>query len=190
MLDNVSISDIPHHALRNLVGLVPQDTSLLNGSIAYNISIGKSGSTQEQIVEAAKAACLHDFVVTQTDGYATKVGERGLRLSGGERQRIAIARALLRHPRVLVLDEATSSLDPTTERRVCQRMRRALRNVTEVIIAHRLSAVVDVDEILVLDKGRIIERGTHTVLVRGDGLYADMWSAQQRVARGTIGQSP
>ena len=188
MLDNVSISDIPHHALRNLVGLVPQDTSLLNGSIAFNISIGRSGSTQEQIVEAAKAACLHDFVVTQTDGYATKVGERGLRLSGGERQRIAIARALLRHPRVLVLDEATSSLDPTTERRVCQRMRRALRNVTEVIIAHRLSTVVDVDEILVLDKGRIIERGTHTMLVRGDGLYADMWSAQQRVARGTIGQ--
>jgi ATP-binding cassette subfamily B protein len=170
------------------VGLVPQDTALFNGSIAFNISIGSPDSTQEQIVEAAKAACLHDFVVTQADGYATKVGERGLRLSGGERQRVAIARALLRRPRVLVLDEATSSLDPATERRVCQRMRDVLRNVTELTIAHRLSTVVDAYEILVLDKGRIIERGTHTRLLRDGGLYAAMWRAQLRVANGATDQ--
>lgn len=189
-LDSVSISDIPRRALRNLVGLVPQDTALLNGSIAFNICIGKPDSSHEQIVEAAKAACLHDFVVTQPDGYETKVGERGLRLSGGERQRIAIARALLRRPRVLVFDEATSSLDPLTERRVCRRTRDVLRNVTEVIIAHRLSTVVEVDEILVLDKGRIIERGTHTRLVNDHGLYAAMWRTQQRAADVSTGQLP
>jgi ATP-binding cassette subfamily B protein len=157
---------------------VPQDTVLFNGSIAFNIAIGKPQSSDEEVIAAAKVACLHDFVISLADGYATKVGERGLRLSGGERQRVAIARALLRHPRILVLDEATSSLDHATESRVCERIRNFLQNVTEVVIAHRLSTVVGVDEILVLDKGKIIERGAHNRLVHDHGHYAAMWRAQ------------
>jgi ATP-binding cassette subfamily B protein len=166
-------------SVRQAIGIVPQDTVLFNDSVAYNIAYGLTGSTQAQIEVAAKAARIHDFIASTPQGYATSVGERGLKLSGGEKQRVAIARTLLKNPPVLVFDEATSALDSANERAIQAELASAAQNKTTLVIAHRLSTVVDAHEILVMEAGKIIERGTHAQLLACDGSYAQMWALQQ-----------
>ena len=166
-------------SVRQAIGIVPQDTVLFNDSVAYNIAYGLTGSTQAQIEAAAKAARIHDFIASTPQGYATSVGERGLKLSGGEKQRVAIARTLLKNPPVLVFDEATSALDSANERAIQAELASAAQNKTTLVIAHRLSTVVDAQEILVMEAGKIIERGTHAQLLASDGSYAQMWALQQ-----------
>jgi ATP-binding cassette, subfamily B, heavy metal transporter len=158
---------------------VPQDTVLFNDTVAYNIAYGKPGSSSAQVTEAACAARIHDFIASTPKGYATMVGERGLKLSGGEKQRVAIARTLLKNPPILIFDEATSALDTTNERAIQAELQGVAANKTTLVIAHRLSTVVDAHEILVLDAGRIIERGTHPALLAQQGRYAAMWALQQ-----------
>jgi len=166
-------------SVRQAIGIVPQDTVLFNDSVAYNIAYGLTGSTQAQIEVAAKAARIHDFIASTPQGYATSVGERGLKLSGGEKQRVAIARTLLKNPPVLVFDEATSALDSANERAIQAELASAAQNKTTLVIAHRLSTVVDAHEILVMEAGKIIERGTHAQLLARGGSYAQMWALQQ-----------
>ena len=166
-------------SVRQAIGIVPQDTVLFNDSVAYNIAYGLTGSTQAQIEVAAKAARIHDFIASTPQGYATSVGERGLKLSGGEKQRVAIARTLLKNPPVLVFDEATSALDSANERAIQAELASAAQNKTTLVIAHRLSTVVDAHEILVMEAGKIMERGTHAQLLACDGSYAQMWALQQ-----------
>jgi len=170
---------VTQDSLRRHIGIVPQDTVLFNDSILYNIAYGNPRASQEQIVQAARAASIHDFVASLPDGYRTQVGERGLKLSGGEKQRVAIARTLLKNPPVLILDEATSALDTRTERAIQEKLNQIARNRTTLIIAHRLSTIVDADEIIVLDRGRILERGGHRELLLQGGRYAQMWRLQQ-----------
>jgi ATP-binding cassette subfamily B protein len=170
---------VTQDSLRRHIGIVPQDTVLFNDSILYNIAYGNPRASQEQIVQAARAASIHDFVASLPDGYRTQVGERGLKLSGGEKQRVAIARTLLKNPPVLILDEATSALDTRTERAIQEELNQIARNRTTLIIAHRLSTIVDADEIIVLDRGRILERGGHRELLLQGGRYAQMWRLQQ-----------
>jgi ATP-binding cassette subfamily B protein len=158
---------------------VPQDTVLFNDTIRYNIGYGLEGATDAQIEEAARAASIHDFIMELPEGYDTAVGERGLKLSGGEKQRVAIARTILKNPPILILDEATSALDTATEQGIQDSLRRLSRDRTVFTIAHRLSTVVDADEIIVLDHGRVIERGTHAELLAQGGTYADMWNRQE-----------
>ncbi|HEX5067215.1 MAG TPA: ABC transporter ATP-binding protein/permease [Myxococcota bacterium] len=179
-IQGIDARSLPLAVLRSAIGLVPQDTALLNESIAWNIGYGRPGAAQEDIVAAARAAGIHDFIASLPDGYATVVGERGARLSGGERQRIAIARVLLRNPPILVLDEATSALDARSERAVQAALEHAARGRTTLVIAHRLAAVTGADEILVLDRGRVVERGVHAALLARNGLYAQMWRMQQQ----------
>jgi ABC-type transport system involved in Fe-S cluster assembly fused permease/ATPase subunit len=157
---------------------VPQDTVLFNDTIRYNIAYGRPGASEAEIVAAAKLAQVHDFVERLPEGYQTMVGERGLKLSGGEKQRVAIARTILKDPRILVLDEATSALDTRTEQDIQAALRQVSANRTTLVIAHRLSTVVDADEIIVLQDGRIVERGDHAALTASDGLYAAMWRRQ------------
>jgi ATP-binding cassette subfamily B protein len=183
LLDGTPISDLSVCSLRETIATVPQDTVLFNDSIAYNISIGRSGSPAEDIQRAARMAHLHEFIAAQPDGYQTKVGERGIKLSGGEKQRVAIARAALKTPRIFVFDEATSSLDSKTEQKILCNIREVSREATTLIIAHRLSTVTEADEIVVLDRGRVLERGTHKALLRNDGAYAALWAAQQHCGR-------
>ena len=166
-------------SLRASIGIVPQDTVLFNDSIEYNIRYGRTGATRDEIFAAAQLAQIHDFVSTLPEGYQTPVGERGLKLSGGEKQRVAIARAVLKNPRILIFDEATSALDSKSEKAIQAELRQIARNRTTLTIAHRLSTVVDADEILVLDHGAIVERGTHGALLAADGVYARMWQLQQ-----------
>jgi ATP-binding cassette, subfamily B, heavy metal transporter len=166
-------------SLRASIGIVPQDTVLFNDTVEYNIAYGKPGSTPEQVKEAARAARIHDFISSTPKGYETMVGERGLKLSGGEKQRVAIARTLLKNPPILIFDEATSALDTTNERAIQAELQGVSKNKTTLVIAHRLSTVVDAHEILVLDAGRIIERGTHAQLLALEGRYAAMWALQQ-----------
>ena len=180
LLDGVSIGDLPLTRLRRAIAVVPQDTVLFNDTIGYNIAFGKAGSTQAEVEHAARLAHLHDFIISLPDGYETKVGERGVKLSGGEKQRVAIARAAIKRPRIYVFDEATSSLDSNTEREILRNLREISRFSTTVVIAHRLSTVVHADEIVVLDGGTIVERGTHASLVRQCGRYAALWEAQQQ----------
>lgn len=182
LLDGVSIADMPLSAVRGAIAVVPQDTVLFNDTIGYNIAFGKHGSTQEEIEDAARVAHLHDFVMSLPDGYETQVGERGVKLSGGEKQRLSIARAALKHPRIYVFDEATSSLDSRTERQILRNLREISSRHTTVVIAHRLSTVVHADEIVVLDHGVIAERGTHSSLLEQHGRYAELWCAQQCAA--------
>ena len=177
-IDGVDVRDMTQSSLRAAIGVVPQDTVLFNDTIAYNIAYGRPGATQEAIEHAARLAQVHDFVQRLPEGYATRVGERGLKLSGGEKQRVAIARTILKNPRILILDEATSALDTTTEREIELALRTVSANRTTLVIAHRLSTVVDADEILVLAEGRVVERGTHMGLLAKDGLYARMWALQ------------
>jgi ABC-type transport system involved in Fe-S cluster assembly fused permease/ATPase subunit len=158
---------------------VPQDTVLFNDTIEYNIAYGKPGASKAEIVEAAKAAYIHDFIETLPDGYATMVGERGLKLSGGEKQRVAIARTLLKNPAILIFDEATSALDSKAEQAIQAQLKEIAQNRTTLVIAHRLSTIADAAQILVLEHGRIVERGKHGQLLAANGTYAQMWARQQ-----------
>jgi len=180
LLDGVSVGELPLSWLRQAIAVVPQDTVLFNDSIAYNIAFGKEGCSRTEVEHAARLAHLHDFIMSLPDGYETKVGERGVKLSGGEKQRISIARAAIKRPRIYVFDEATSSLDSNTEREILKNLREIARLSTTVVIAHRLSTVVHADEIVVLDAGTIVERGTHAALLRQNGRYAALWEAQQQ----------
>src|SRR5450830_892062 len=178
-IDGQDLRQLTQASLRSAIGIVPQDTVLFNDSIEYNIAYGKPGSSKDEIVAAAKAAYIHDFIESLPDGYDTVVGERGLKLSGGEKQRVAIARTLLKNPAVLIFDEATSALDSKAEQAIQEQLREIARDRTTLIIAHRLSTIVDAHQILVLEQGRIIERGTHTQLLATGGAYAQMWARQQ-----------
>jgi ABC-type transport system involved in Fe-S cluster assembly fused permease/ATPase subunit len=180
LLDGVSIGDLPLSRLRQAIAVVPQDTVLFNDTIGYNIAFGKAGSTRAEVEHAARLAHLHDFIMSLPDGYDTKVGERGVKLSGGEKQRVSIARAAIKRPRIYVFDEATSSLDSNTEREILRNLREISRFSTTLVIAHRLSTVVHADEIVVLESGTIVERGSHSVLLRQNGRYAALWEAQQQ----------
>jgi ATP-binding cassette subfamily B protein len=177
-IDGQDIAGVTQETLRAAIGIVPQDMVLFNDTVGYNIGYGREGASQTEIEAAAKAASIHDFIMDLPQGYATRVGERGLKLSGGEKQRVAIARTLLKDPPVLVLDEATSALDSRTETEIQTVLHDISRRRTTLVVAHRLSTVVDADEIIVLDKGVIVERGRHPDLVRADGLYALMWARQ------------
>ena len=178
-VDGHDVRDYTQHSLRGAIGVVPQDTVLFNDSIFYNISYGRPGATVEEIEQAARFAQIHDFIISLPQGYKTKVGERGLKLSGGEKQRVAIARTILKNPRILILDEATSALDTHTEQEISAALRRVAFDRTTLVIAHRLSTITDADEILVLRDGVIVERGSHAGLLAADGVYAGMWAAQQ-----------
>jgi ATP-binding cassette subfamily B protein len=183
MVDGHDIRDLRQQSLRAAIGVVPQDTVLFNDTIRYNIAYGRPGATQTEIEEAARLAQVHDFVNGLPDGYETLVGERGLKLSGGEKQRVAIARTILKDPRILILDEATSALDTSTEQDIQAALRVVAARRTTLVIAHRLSTVVDADEIIVLTHGGVAERGTHALLLAQDGLYARMWAMQAEQQR-------
>ena len=182
-LDGVSLRDLKATALHQAVALVPQDVALFNRSLKDNIGFSKPGATEAEIRAAADAAELGAFIDSLPKGLDTPVGERGLKLSGGERQRVGIARALLADPRLLILDEATSALDSRTEEAIQQTLRKARQGRTTLVVAHRLSTIADADEILVLKKGRIVERGPHSRLLALDGEYATLWKRQTRKDR-------
>ncbi|MEP7327730.1 MAG: ATP-binding cassette domain-containing protein, partial [Betaproteobacteria bacterium] len=179
-VDGQNIRDVQQGSLRAAIAIVPQDTVLFNDTIEYNIAYGKPDATHDEIVAAARLAQIDTFIASLPDGYATQVGERGLKLSGGEKQRVAIARAVLKNPHILIFDEATSALDSRAEKAIQAELREIAHNHTTLTIAHRLSTIVDADEILVLELGRIIERGTHGALLAADGTYARMWRLQQQ----------
>ncbi len=179
LFDQQNINHVTQKSLRAAIGIVPQDTVLFNDTIAYNIAYGRPGSSQEEIEAAARAAQIHDFITSLPQGYASTVGERGLKLSGGEKQRVAIARTLLKNPDFLIFDEATSALDSETERAIQKELMALAQNRSTLIIAHRLSTIVYADQILVMDEGSIIEKGTHEQLLAIKGRYWDMWQVQQ-----------
>jgi ATP-binding cassette, subfamily B, heavy metal transporter len=178
-IDGQDVRDVTQGSLRAQIGIVPQDTVLFNDTIGYNVGYGLEGASQSQIEEAARGAAIHDFICSIPGGYASQVGERGLKLSGGEKQRVAIARTLLKNPPILILDEATSALDSRTEAEIQDTLDRISERRTTIIIAHRLSTIVDADRILVLEAGQVAEQGTHAQLLRKGGLYAEMWARQQ-----------
>jgi len=179
-IDGQDIRAVTQKSLRAAIGMVPQDTVLFNDTLYYNIAYGRTEATREEVMQAAHAAHLDRFIAGLPDGYDSVVGERGLKLSGGEKQRVAIARAVLKNPPILVLDEATSSLDSATEQAIQEELKQVSENRTTLVIAHRLSTIVDADEILVLDAGRVVERGSHAELMMRDGRYAEMWRLQLR----------
>jgi ATP-binding cassette, subfamily B, heavy metal transporter len=178
-IDGQDIRHVTQDSLRHAIGIVPQDTVLFNDTIEYNIAYGRPGASHEDIVAAARAASIHDFIESLPDGYATMVGERGLKLSGGEKQRVAIARTLLKNPAILIFDEATSALDSKSEQAIQTQLKEIAKQRTTLVIAHRLSTIADAHQILVLDHGRIVERGTHGQLLAQRGLYQQMWDRQQ-----------
>ncbi len=178
-IDGQDLRDVTQQSLRRNIGIVPQDTVLFNHSIEHNIRYAKLDATEEEIQRAARHANIHDFIVSLPDGYQTIVGERGLKLSGGEKQRIAIARVILKNPRILVFDEATSSLDSHSEQQILEALKQVAEKHTTLVIAHRLSTIIDADNIVVLDKGRIAEQGTHQQLLAKEGLYSYLWQLQQ-----------
>ncbi|MFQ5763874.1 MAG: ABCB family ABC transporter ATP-binding protein/permease [Rhodospirillales bacterium] len=178
-IDGQDIREVTQASLRAAIGMVPQDTVLFNDTIYYNIAYGAPGATPSEIEDAARLARIHDFIMSLPDGYSSTVGERGLKLSGGEKQRVAIARTILKRPRILVFDEATSALDSHTEQEILKSLKEVSAERTTLTIAHRLSTVIDADEILVLDGGRIVERGGHAALLAAGGAYARMWARQQ-----------
>ncbi len=179
-IDGQDLRDVTQSSVRAAIGIVPQDTVLFNDSIYYNIAYGRPDASSEEVIEAARAAQIHHFVESLPDGYETQVGERGLKLSGGEKQRVAIARTLLKRPPILVFDEATSALDSRTEHAIQEELMRLAQNHTTLVVAHRLSTIVRAHQILVMEHGRIIERGTHESLLRAEGRYAQMWRMQAR----------
>lgn len=178
-INGQDIRFVTQNSLRSALGIVPQDTVLFNDTVRYNIAYGNTSATPAQVEEAARAARIHEFIVSTPKGYDTMVGERGLKLSGGEKQRVAIARTLLKNPPIVIFDEATSALDSANERAIQGELQTAAHNKTTLVIAHRLSTVVDAHEILVLEDGRIVERGAHADLLAMDGRYAGMWALQQ-----------
>ena len=179
-IDNQDISKVTQASLRQAIGVVPQDTVLFNDTIYYNISYGDPDASTEAIYEAARTARIHDFIAGLPEGYETRVGERGLKLSGGEKQRVAIARALLKNPKIFFFDEATSALDSNTEKEIQDNLRELSKHRTTLVIAHRLSTIIHADQILVLDQGEIIERGTHRTLLENNGKYEAMWREQKK----------
>jgi ATP-binding cassette subfamily B protein len=183
MVNGQDVRDLKQSSLRSAIGIVPQDTVLFNDTILYNIRYGRPEATDEEIYEAARAAHIHDFIESLPNKYETAVGERGLKLSGGEKQRVAIARAVLKNPRILIFDEATSALDSRAEKAIQAELERIAEGRTTLVIAHRLSTVMDADQILVLGHGRIVERGTHQQLLDAKGEYARMWALQQQQAQ-------
>ncbi|MDH3412992.1 MAG: ATP-binding cassette domain-containing protein, partial [Gammaproteobacteria bacterium] len=188
-IDRQDIREVTQHSLRAAIGVVPQDTVLFNETIYYNIAYGKPGATPAEVEHAARMAHVHDFIMAMPDGYQTMVGERGLKLSGGEKQRVAIARTVIKDPAILLLDEATSALDTHTEQEIQKNLREISQGRTTLCIAHRLSTVVDADEILVLEDGVVVERGRHADLRAMGGVYAQMWQRQQE-ARERDGDFP
>ena len=178
-IDGQNINSVTQTSLRDNIGIVPQDTVLFNYTIDHNIRYAKLDASDEEILQAAKHANIHDFIDSLPEGYRTVVGERGLKLSGGEKQRIAIARVILKNPRILVFDEATSSLDSHSEQLILESLKEVAEKHTTLVIAHRLSTIIDADNIIVLDKGRVVEQGTHQQLLEIDGLYAHLWQLQQ-----------
>jgi ATP-binding cassette subfamily B protein len=179
LIDGQDIKSVTQQSLRRSIGIVPQDTVLFNDTIGYNILYGRMDATKSEIVEAAKQAKIHDFIESLPEGYDTTVGERGLKLSGGEKQRVAIARTLLKRPKIFLFDEATSALDTRTEKEIQANLREISKNKTTLIIAHRLSTIIDADEIIVLEKGKIVEKGNHQTLLKENGVYTAMWKRQQ-----------
>jgi ABC-type transport system involved in Fe-S cluster assembly fused permease/ATPase subunit len=179
-INGVDIREARQASLRAAIGIVPQDTVLFNDTILYNIRYGRPEASDEEVFEAARAAHIHDFIETLPAKYETTVGERGLKLSGGEKQRVAIARALLKNPRILIFDEATSALDSRAEKAIQAELERISEGRTTLVIAHRLSTVMDADQILVLHHGRVVERGSHAQLLDAKGEYARMWELQQQ----------
>lgn len=177
-IDGQDLRNITQQSLRAAIGIVPQDTVLFNDTIEYNIAYGRPGASHADIVAAARAASIHDFIESLPDGYASMVGERGLKLSGGEKQRVAIARTLLKNPAILIFDEATSALDSKSEQAIQAQLKEIAKDRTTLVIAHRLSTIADAQQIIVLDHGRIVERGTHQSLLAARGLYAQMWERQ------------
>ncbi|MDA9106285.1 ABC transporter ATP-binding protein/permease [Candidatus Pelagibacter sp.] len=178
-INNININKISQNSLRKIVGVVPQDTVLFNDTIYYNIAYGNTGATKEEIISAAQNADIHDFVTSLPDGYETIVGERGLKLSGGEKQRVAIARTILKNPKIFFFDEATSALDTSTEKEIQKNLENVSKDKTTLIIAHRLSTAASADNIIVLDQGAIIEQGTHESLLLEKGKYFEMWGKQK-----------
>ena len=178
-IDGQDIRSVTQKSLREAIGIVPQDTVLFNDTVEYNIAYGRTGADRAAVERAARSAHIHSFIASTPKGYDTMVGERGLKLSGGEKQRVAIARTLLKNPPIMVFDEATSALDSANERAIQAELQSAAKNRTALVIAHRLSTVVDAHQILVMEDGRIIERGSHAELVARGGRYAEMWALQQ-----------
>lgn len=178
-INGEDLRGLTQSSVRSMVGIVPQDTVLFNDTVYYNIAYGRPSASKAEVEQAARAARIHEFITSTPKGYETMVGERGLKLSGGEKQRVAIARTLLKNPQILIFDEATSALDSANERAIQEELREAAQNKTTLVIAHRLSTVVDAYEILVMQEGRIVERGSHQVLLDKMGIYAEMWSIQQ-----------
>ncbi len=185
-INGTDIRQLRQDSLRSHIGIVPQDTVLFNDSIYYNIAYGRPDASREEVMEAARSAHIHDFVLSLPDGYDTQVGERGLKLSGGEKQRVAIARTILKNPPILIFDEATSALDSRTEKAIQQELAAISANRTTLIIAHRLSTIVDADQIIVMEDGRVLERGTHRELIEHGGRYAEMWHLQQEQQAGEL----
>jgi len=180
LIDGQDVRDVTQDSLHAMIGVVPQDTVLFNDTVGYNIGYGRDGATQAEIEEAARAAQIHDFIVSLPEGYDTPVGERGLKLSGGEKQRVGIARTLLKNPPILLLDEATSALDTQTERDIQGALAKAAEGRTVITIAHRLSTIADADRIVVLEEGRVVEEGSHAELLARQGRYAGLWQRQAR----------
>ena len=183
LINNQDIREVSQQSLRAVIGIVPQDTVLFNDSIYHNISYANTSASHDQVIEAAQLANIDEFIQSLPDGYDTIVGERGLKLSGGEKQRVAIARTVLKNPKILIFDEATSSLDSHSEGAILKALGELAHNHTTLVIAHRLSTIVDADQILVMDQGRIVEQGTHTQLLAQDGAYQHLWQLQQKEQR-------
>ncbi len=179
-IDQQDIRDVTQQSLRAALGIVPQDTVLFNDTIYHNIAYGQPDATEQAVYSSADSAHIHDFIESLPKKYETIVGERGLKLSGGEKQRVAIARTILKNPAILIFDEASSALDSQSEKRIQTELKRIAQNRTALTIAHRLSTIADADQILVMDQGRIVERGTHLKLLATGGIYTKMWELQQQ----------